>query len=260
MIMEVVEFLNFFKYLKPISYFKVKDTLEVLLNSNLKNIYRYIILNISNEDLINIYINKSTWDNHSEFSVIHIIIKTKVPQEIVYRFFYNIAISLNFRFFDRDFEDWFITNGWTTGIDITYFDIKAPFNLCLPTLHLDYNKQEMTERGLIIEIDDEPELFLSRSFSKHYRIICEIIIKLNVKIIKETQKIKALCMALYDSNNNILISGRIAQWFVTDGPFFDIKIKFICLPEQITDFLNRLYLYWESSKKDLNYNHGWLLI
>lgn len=257
--MEVIEFQNFFKYLKPALYSTVNRTVEDLLHSSLKSIYKYIISSISNIDLSNIYVDKSSWDKYSEFSVIQIIIRTGVPQEIAFRLFYSVARALDFIFCNREFDDWFITNGWTTDIDTTYFDKKAPFDFCLPRLYLDYNKQEMDDRGVAIEIDNNPELYLSRGFGKYNRTRCEIVLNLNVYVIRETTKIKALCMALYDVHNKLLTEGRIAQWFASDETSFKIKIKFNCLPEQINEFFNRLYIFWESSKKNLNYNGSWTL-
>lgn len=257
--MKVIEFLNFFKYLRPALYSTVNRTVEDLLHSNLKSRYEFIIFNISTVELSNIYVDKSSWDKNSEFTVVQIIIKTGVYQEVVYRLFYSLAKALDFIFCNRKFDEWYITNGWIVDIDTTYFYKKAPFDFCLPRLYLDYNKKEMDDRGIEIEIDNNPELLLSRGVSKYNRTQCEIELNLNVNVIRETTKIKALCMALYDVHNNLLTAGRIAQWFIADDTSFNIRIKFNCLPEQINNFFNRLYLFWESSKKDLNYNGSWIL-
>lgn len=257
--MKFFEFQNFFKYFRPALYSTVNRTVEDLLHSNLKSKYEYIISNISAIELSNIYIDKSSWDKNSEFTVIQIIIKTGVHQEIVFRLFYSVAKALDFIFCNREFDEWYITNSWTTDIDTTYFDKKAPFDFCLSRLHLDYNKQEMEDRGVDIEIDNNPELLLSRGFGKYNRTRCEVVLNLNVNVKQETTKIKALCMALYDVQNHLLTEGRIAQWFVADDTSFRVRIKFNCLPEQINVFFNRLYLFWESSKKDLNYNGSWTL-
>lgn len=257
--MKIIEFLNYFKYLKPALYSTVNHTVEDLLHSIFKSQYEHIISNISTVELSNIYVDKSSWDKNSEFTVIQIIIKTGVYQEVVFRFFYSIATALDFIFCNRKFDEWYITNGWTTDVDTTYFDKKAPFDFCLPKLSIDYNSKEMDDRGVEIEIDNNPELLLSRSFGKYNRTRCEIVLNLNVNVIRETTKIKALCMALYDVQNHLLTEGRIAQWFIADNTSFRVRIKFNCLPEQINVFFNRLYLFWESSKKDLNYNGSWTL-
>lgn len=257
--MKVIEFLNFFKYLRPALYSTVNRNVEDLLHSNLKSIYEYIISNISTVELSNIYLDKSSWDKNSEFEVIQVIIRTGIYQEVVFRFFYSIAKALDFIFCNRNFDEWYITNGWTTDVDTTYFDKKAPFDFCLPRLILDYNKKEMYDRGVEIELDYNPELLLSRGFGKYNRTRCEVVLNLNVNVIIETTKIKALCMALYDVHNNMITEGRIAQWYIADDKSFKVRIKFNCLPEKINEFFNRLYLFWESSKKDLNYNGSWTL-
>lgn len=257
--MEVAELINFLKYLNPALFPTVQQTVDLLLREKNKTYYYKIINSTTSSDLTDIYVDKTSWDTNSEFSVIKIIIRTGICQELAFRLFYSIARALRFIFCNREFNKWYITDGWVCDIDLTYFNQKPPFNFYIPNLHIDLNETEMNERGVEISLDKNMELLLSRSFGKYYRARCEVTLNLNVKITKQTTKVKALCMALFDQQNNLLIERRIAQWPGNEMNVYTVKIKFNTLPENVLSFFHRMYLFWESSKKDLNYNGSWRL-
>lgn len=251
--MDVNNFLDYMRKASPERW----SLIQKIYNDNLKFFgdISYTIIDNLTEDLMFKIFNR-IYNVDSEVSIIEIVLKTGIHQELVFRFFYSYFKAMNRRNCNSSFQEWYIPNPFSKQ--------ELSSRILLPKIRIEYNKEEAFERGVKIDMQNPPLLSLMPSFgvsqwthgdtliTTYKRCRAHIYLSINIRVQKETEMLKALCIGVYDVNERVVAAARIWQWRDNSADF-EIPVEFECELESLLSKLNRVYFYWEGAPKNYSY-------
>lgn len=251
--MDVADFLGYLRMIAPERWLSIQKAYNYnfTLFGKISNI---IINNLTKDSICKIF--NCIYNENSEVSIIEIVLRTGIHQELVFRFFYSFFHAMNKRNCNQPFKEWYIHNPFNKE-DLSLRNL-------LPKINIEYNKEEAFEKGVVIDMHNPPKLSLMPCYGvsewKHgdayittyKRCSAHIDLTINIIIQKKTEMLKALCIGVYDKNDRVIAAARIWQWRDNLSDF-EIPVEFDCELESLFNKLHRIYFYWEGSRKNYSY-------